>query len=319
MKLSKKLKWGILPFKLGIMVFLLWYVLKSVQFDEALEMFYKLPAAAFILSISSQWIVQFAQAFRWRFISNDNQLPYKNYLAYVLLSYPVGMISPSKLVSDTVLAYFLGRKHKLAHKTTSSFLTGKVVGLFILLCFIAVSLPEHLWLIDRVIALLKTFHLKWVYGVIGAALIIGIVFTIYKYQVIIREKTRELFSVFSNIKNLLIIFGYSAVIQIAPILVTYIIFRFLDLPLTFINVLFVIPLVLLISLIPLSPGQIGVRESLIIYFFTLFPGVTKEPLLAIFGFAYLIYVIMIISDLLIAFAILGKWKNPAGILKKRTE
>ena len=94
-------------------------------------------------------------------------------------------------------------------------------------------------------------------------------------------------------------------VQLVQIAAHWIGYQALGAPIAYSDLLFFLPLITLLAMVPISLGGMGVREGLGIFFFTLLPGVGREAVLAEAGFRYLLMAVMAVVNIAVAGVVLG--------------
>jgi uncharacterized membrane protein YbhN (UPF0104 family) len=298
------LKWLFLVIKLIVVSLALWYIFRDLDFKKVKLSFKQVAWYVFGLGVIIQYIILLAQSLRWKLMIRESAVRWWECFAYVAVSYSLGPFSPSKIASDSLVAWFMGRKRHLALKSVSSLLMGRMVGMLILAVFLIVSLPGHLWMVNSIMRLLRTMNALWLFGIAG---VLGIMLLVsLKFKFNLKDKAMYLLNMLGNPVQFAWIVFFSSLIQGGYILMPYGLFHFMDIPVSFINVLFLIPLLAILTYLPVVPSVIGIREGLYIFFFTLLPGVDKEAILACFGVGYVVFAVTSVFNIALVLLILGK-------------
>ncbi len=281
---------------------LLFYILSDIEWAIIGQTFSKLPIQAYLVVALLQALVQFCQATRWKLLASAPDTPFKDYVGFVSLGYFFNLIAPSILVSDGANAYLLGKRRQMMAKSFSGILTGRIFGMLALMLFICVTLPMNLDVLKKV---QWTFDTKkfWLM-LIGMSLLAAAALGVQKYKDKISPLIDEFKSNLKSPKRLLQVFGLSITIQFGLIFMGYIGFRYMEIPVSLANIYFLAPFITIISLLPVTPGQIGFREGILIFFYTLLPNVSKEMILANIGFGYVTFVIFGAINCIIAWLLL---------------
>jgi uncharacterized membrane protein YbhN (UPF0104 family) len=299
-----RLKRLLLPLKLAVVVLVFWYIFRDVDIGKIKSSLGKLPWYVFCLAFLIQYVILASQSLRWKLMINDNAIRLRECFSYTAVSYSLGLLSPSKIASDSLVAYFMGRKKQMALKSVSSLLMGRIMGILVLLVAMLVAFPAHLWMFNDIIRIARTMNHFWL--LLAVVVACAIVLMSLRYKKSLMEKFHFLVALFGNPSKFAMIGFYSFIAQSGYVITPYILFQFMDIPVSFINVLFLIPLLSILTYLPVTPAVIGIREGLYIFFFTLLPGVTKEEILACFGFGYTIFFIVSITNVPLIFFLLGK-------------
>lgn len=283
---------------LGVIVWIFW----DLDFSAIAQTLRKFPPWIFALAVSLQILMQMCQALRWKILTGTNSGPYRDYLSFVSLGYVLALVSPSALLSDSANAWLLGKRNHVVLRSFSAMVTGRLLGMAAMSLFFLFALRSHLWVFGKV-----PWEPKHSWGIIVLALIpmtLGAWWGWKRYGSILRERWRgvpeQILSVFRDPRALFLGFVLSVCVQGLQMILSWMGYHAMEVPIPLVSMFFFAPLITLIGLLPISIGQVGVREGLSIFFFMLLPGVTKEQLVAGFGYTYALFAVMGLLNLLFA-------------------
>lgn len=286
------------------------WVLHGLDFPAIGATLRKLPLWVFGAAVLAQIAMQALQARRWKTLMGRDDIPYKDYLGFVSLGYALTLISPSSLLADSANALLLGRRSQAAALSVSAMAAARVLGMIAMLGYFLASMPGHGWVLSlvtwnpRVSALLVIAALAGIIVMVWVAKVFRPPW-LEKWRGRIRAAWTQFRFVFSRPSSLFAGLALSFGIQALQFLITWLGFWAMEIPVGIRDVLFFVPLITFITLIP-GVGQIGIREGVALFMYTLIPGVSKEQVLASFGYGYALYVLMGLLNLLLATWIL-RW------------
>lgn len=288
--------------KLTVLTALLLYIFRGIDLQLIKRSFLRIPLYTFIAAMGIQLLIQLVQALRWRLLSLGGRVAYGEYFVFTCIGNAMNLISPGALFSDTLNAYFLGKRNEILSQSITSILVGRLLGVSALIAFAGVFfLPNLPYLANLSLPTPNFSRGIWAGLVLlGAALGIAILLkrrlgrSLAHLRILLR-RPRVLASAL----------GLSFLIQFGTMSIGYIGYVAMNVPISVGNILFFGSFITILGLLPVSFGQIGVREGLNIFFFTLIPGVEKEHILANAAYGYTIAVSMSIFNILVAWKLMG--------------
>lgn len=306
-RIPRWLNWGL---RLLVLAALLAYILHGLDFGKVGETLRKLPAWAVGVGLACLAFGQLLQAARWKVLMRDPAVRYRDCLAFISVGAVLNLVSPSGVLSDGTISYWMGKRNQAVLKSMSTLLASRLIGVGSMAILLAIALPGHLWVFEKLAfgwAPAKALYL-------GLALLslAAVAFLARKQKERILRLLNQALPALRSPRHLALAVALSLGIQLAQFSMMAVGYRVLGIPIGFLDILFFAPIMTFIGMIPMSIGGIGVRESLSIFFFTLLPGVGKEQLLAHAGYGYILMVAMAGANLLLALAVLGKPGSIAG-------
>ncbi len=263
-----------LIFKLSVSAILIYVLTSKIGSRAIIENIKASNPLVFLLAVFLYILASFLSSLRWKLLIPQSLKTKKLFSLYMIGSF-FNICMPGIVGGDAVKAYYLNNELKvvkdeksdeLPHSTIAiaSVFMDRYVGLFSLMIIGLVALPFALkYLPDQ--------RLKWflpvifVFLVSGSAIFLkfriggGIKFlsTIYDY-----------FRLYINKKDVLLkAFFYSVIIQIMGIFSVYSLSQGLSINISFLSLFIFIPIISLISTIPVSISGIGVREGVFAFLF----------------------------------------------------
>lgn len=274
-----------------ILAVILYFIFRNLQFRLLLESMQRIPVLAFVFALCVQAATQTLQAWRWKLLANDHSIPFREYLAFTCLGGTFSIISPATVLSDSVNAYLLGRRHQLIARSFISVFLGRVLGILSLGIFFLATLPSHAWIFHelRLTARPRVAALAAAGAIAALAVAAFLLFRRHRQRIL--SHLPEAIRIASDLPRLALGFAQSMAIQILGLFVGYLGFHFMQVPVTFGDVIFFGSIVTVLGLVPLTIGQVGVREGLNVLFYSVLPGVRKEHVLANIGYSYTLLVL----------------------------
>jgi glycosyltransferase 2 family protein len=292
--------------RLAVLAGFLAYILHGLDFSRVGETLRKLPASAVLAGLALLWCGQFLQALRWKTLLRDPSVRLLDCLAFICLGSSLNLVSPSGLLSDGTIAYWMGRRNQAVLKSMSTLLASRFIGVASMLILFAIALPGHTWVFRKLA--LGWAPGKAVFPLLALVSLAVIAFLARNQKARILALVHQALPALRSPRHLLLAVVLSVGIQLTQFGMQAVGYHVLEIPVGFLDILFFAPVMTFLGMIPMSIGGIGVREGLSIFFFTLLPGVGKEQLLAHAGYGYILMLGMALVNLLFAFWVLGKPK-----------
>ncbi|MEE2688227.1 MAG: lysylphosphatidylglycerol synthase transmembrane domain-containing protein [Pseudomonadota bacterium] len=282
--------------KAAVTVGLIWFVLRGQDLSalgERLADISPLKVGAAIALLAGQNVIA---AQRWIVIMRlfGQALPYRVALRFFFEGLFFNQALPSTVGGDGVRMYRAVKAGLPVAAGVKGVLLDRIAGLFGLLAIVALTQP---WLYARVddISARSAFAVIIVAGVIGVSLLIlcrrlpadWVKWRVIRGLIGLSDGVVELFR---RADVALPVFGISVVGHLMMVLAIFILARDLNLAITFVDCLVLIPGVMLLSAVPISIAGWGVREAVMVAAMGLL-GVTTDgstSLSLIYGFSMVI-------------------------------
>jgi uncharacterized membrane protein YbhN (UPF0104 family) len=287
-----------------VFLVLAFLILRNADLGRVAAHLQRIPAATYLLAFAALVTSVAIQALRWKLLLEDPDIPYWECYAFVGIGSSLAMASPSSLLADGAVGYWLGKRQHGVLRALSSLLAARVFGGVAAVLLFFAALPSHLW-VFRELRLESASRQAMAAAILAVVLVAGAVFArLY------RDKFAQLLDralpILRKPRALAIALSLSLAVQLVQISVHWLAFRAIGAPIAFVDLLFFLPLIAMLGILPISLGGMGVREGLAIVFFTLLPGVGKEMVLAEAGFRYLLMASMAAVNLGVAGVILRR-------------
>lgn len=240
-----------------------------------------LNPGAFFVAVGLYIIASYLSTIRWKLL-----VPYQSKTSRLFSIYMIGSFfntyMPGIVGGDAVKAYYLNRELHATGNTPiaqgqeeitpspvvaiASVFMDRYVGLSALLALGILAFPFGIGYLERASV---QWPVIWLVPA-AAAVFIASSFLIFKFRV--GERLRFLFKTYQYLqfyrsrKNILArCFIYSLVVQLLTILSVYVLAKGISLDTSFLSLLVFMPIIILVSVLPLSISGIGLREGAFIF------------------------------------------------------
>ncbi|OGW40145.1 MAG: hypothetical protein A2X58_07280 [Nitrospirae bacterium GWC2_56_14] len=289
MKLSKK-QIAFLLFKISVSGILLTIIFKKAGLEQVLTHFQSMNLWLFGLSPLLYVLLMFVSAHRWALLL-DEPYPIKKIFSLSMIGSFFNNLLPGSVGGDAVKAYYLYQDTRKGGSTIGSVFMDRYIGLSALLALGLISgiaaFPE-LKTIGMHLAIPALFCLFIAGSLLFFRLRIGRRFSavsdFYDYfHRLIRNRTK-----------LMKAFGLSLIVQALSLLMIYLIARGIDQKLTFTALFVFVPIISLVTMLPISISGLGVRESAFVLLF----GLTGVPAEASMSISFLWFLSIVAASLI---------------------
>jgi len=290
----------IILLKLFVSLGLLAFVFTKIDLNSFANIFNNIKLFYLFLALLFTFAGFLLAAWKWKIalVAQDIHIGFWTLVGSYMVGLFFGNILPTSYGGDIIRVYDTAKLSKKKVKSFSSLLFDRLVGFFVLLLigFIAVLfVQEFIWLLPIIGIILLFFILLFLYSDYNIEKIKIFNYLLKKFDkknVIVRIK--ESISIYKKKPNLLkSILLISLFLQLNVILFNFFIVKGLGLMIP-LEILFVfVPLINVLTIIPISINGLGVREFSYVYLFGL-GGVTKFEALFI---ALTVFFIRVISSL----------------------
>jgi glycosyltransferase 2 family protein len=270
-------KIGVEILKILITIGLFYYLFKTrVPLNEVISNIKNLDIAYVIIIFVLFLLYYFIFSLRWNFLLKAQKIniPFSKSYLYILVSFFFNNFLPSGLGMDLVRSAYAGGKENF-EKALGTSIMERVLGMIGMMA----------------IGVLAVFSGKTEFARFSILYIGLILLTVLIYYLLISLKIewikkkllsiqffdlgnsiRKFYKAFKFYKNkkrtLLIGVGYSVLVQSVIIIINYFIARGLSNPIPVFALLTYIPIITVISLIPITINGLGLREAAYVYFFS---------------------------------------------------
>lgn len=286
-----------------VFLVLAFLILRSADLGRVGEHLGRIPPAAYALAFAAMLASLALQALRWKLLLKDPAIPYRECYAFIGVGSSLAMVSPSSLLADGAVGYWLGKRQQGVLRALSTLLAARVLGAFAGVVLLLAALPSHLW-VFRELQLEGASGRAWVVAILALVLAAGAALA-WRYRDKLSQLVDRALPIFKDPLSMAVAMALSLGVQLVQIAAHWIAYRAIGAPIAYSDLLFFLPLITLLGMVPISLGGMGVREGLGIFFFTLLPGVGREAVLAEAGFRYLLMAVMAAVNIVVAGVVLG--------------
>ncbi len=272
--------------KAATSIFLLYFSLRWVNVSALASRLSRFEPAWIALALGLLTAQVALLAVRWRKIAAacGANLAFAPALQLSFIATFFNQVLPSTVGGDGARIWLLARKGAGWARATYSVLIDRIVGVFALALIVIACLPWTFELIHDPTA--RTVLLMIGFGAVAGAVIFVLIGTRFR-QLLDRWTLTQHLSAAARVAATLCgsfhsipIFAYSIAIHFVTIAAAWCCIKTIALPVSFPQVLFLMPPVLLVSTIPISIAGWGVRESSMIVAFA-FAGLAQSDGLAL--------------------------------------
>lgn len=264
--------------KIIITAVLFYYLFKTkVPVNEVIQNIKNINPLYFILSVVSFFIYYLIFSIRWNSMLKAQKIEIstlRSYL-YILVSFFFNNFVPSGLGMDVIRSAYAGGKENF-EKAFGASIMERILGMIGMMLIgiaaifslqvqfakLSIIYAGLILLIIILYYLLTSLKLSWLKEKMLSIKLLNLGDSIREfYRAFKIYKTKR--------KTLIIGIGYSVLVQLLIITINYFIAKGLSIPVPFFAFLAYIPVITVISLIPLTINGLGLREAAYVFFFSL--------------------------------------------------
>lgn len=284
-KIIKKI--AILILKLSVSATLFYILISKIGGNKLIENLSMVSPVAFIAAIGIYLIASYLSSLRWKLLIPKQMGKRKVFTMYMIGAF-FNTCMPGIVGGDAVKAYYLSKelkkdntsllnnKEQLKDKNHSqsqsnfaentvaiaSVFTDRYIGFSALLLISIIAFPFGF-------KYLEGTPVKWFMPLI-LVIFLSVSIAIFKFRIGERLKfllkAYEYFRLYRSRKHVLFkAFLYSLCVQISGFIAVYTLSQGLSLDISFLSILIFLPIIILISLIPVSISGIGLREGAFVF------------------------------------------------------
>ncbi|MCL4536413.1 MAG: flippase-like domain-containing protein [Nitrospirae bacterium] len=227
---------------------------------------------SFISAVGVYMLAAFFSSLRWKLLIPQSMKTKRLFSMYMIGSF-FNTCMPGTIGGDAVKAYYLSSELKKSQKSAVS---GREASIAVASVFMDRYVGFSAMLVISMIAFpfgfryLEGTPVKWFMPIVLAVFISGSI-VVFKFRFGERLrflfKVYEYFKIYSKKRDILFkAFLYSVFVQISGIFAVYMLSRGIALDIPFLSLLIFVPIIILISFIPVSISGIGLREGAFVIF-----------------------------------------------------
>lgn len=244
--------------RLTITALLIFYLLKKIEITHVLNTIVLINPLVFFLASSLYILSSYISTLRWKiFLPSEGLRVSKLFSLYLIGSF-FNNVLPGIIGGDVVKVFMIKEKTGFKLALASVFMeryTGFCALLcigFVFFCLFYAELPRQM--------------LIWTVPISFAGFIVGSISILLLRKIKFFKELSDYVLSFSK-KQIIQAFIFSIFVQFIVIISVYIFFLGLHLPISFFELAIFMPIIILISMLPISVSGVGIREWCFILFF----------------------------------------------------
>ena len=303
MNFTKKNK--VFCLRLIFSLILIYIIIRNVNINEAGDLLASINYYYFSVALFLVVVERVILAYKWNILlaTKNMHLPFMKILKIYYLSSFIGTFLPSSVTGDVFRIYSLYKCTSNRVESLTSVFAEKITALLssliivisnvIFLCYISHMINKEailhsILLLAVILAIFSVVALK-------KSIMTSIIDKFKFISVKLEKKIREVYNVFFEYTMykmaLFYVLMLSFVFQLIRILGIYLVSLSLDQHTNIIYFLIFIPIIIFLTMLPISIGGIGIREGGFVYFFSQAGMSTTDA----FTLSILVYVLIMIS------------------------
>jgi hypothetical protein len=234
------------------------YLFKKIEIAQVLNVIVLINPLVFLFASLLYILSSYVSTLRWKIFLHDKDLKISTLFSLYLIGSFFNNVLPGIIGGDVVKILMIKEKTGIK-KAVSSVFMERYIGLFALLSISLIffilfynKLPKHIFL--------------WTVPVSIFGFFVGTVCLMLISKIKIFQKLRDYIFSYTK-KQTLKGFFYSLIVQFIVIISVYVIFYGFNISISFFELCVFLPIIILISMLPISVSGIGVREWCFILFF----------------------------------------------------
>ena len=265
-------------------------VFSRIDFSKAWTQFQYLSLPFIVFALLYYTGCQWLSCWRWQVVlrSSDHSVPISSLLSSYFAGMFLNIFLPGALGGDVYRVYRVAKETKDSEVAIVSVFLERFTGLAALSALALLGLPPAFKLVGRWDIIL--LFLTCVGTLVGAVLLISspqlliwaepwlekfhlsaVAARFAKIQILLRKFAQHR-------KALALSMGLSLLLQLAIVYYHYLVAQQLKIPISYLELLVFIPIIVVVTLLPISLGGLGLKEGLWVYLFSRI-GLTAEQAL----------------------------------------
>ncbi|MGC9045575.1 MAG: lysylphosphatidylglycerol synthase transmembrane domain-containing protein [Thermodesulfovibrio sp.] len=244
--------------RFAVTVLLILYLFKKIDITHVLNTLFLINPLIFLSASFLYILSSYISTLRWKIFLPQQHLKISELFSLYLIGSFFNNVLPGIIGGDLIKIFMIKEKAGLKKALASVFME-RYTGLFALLligfaffCLFYKNLPQH--------------RLMWSVPLSFLSFILASLFLLLLGKIKFFKEFHDYVLSFTRKQILQAIF-YSFLVQFTIIVSVYVIFLGIDISVSFIEVCIFLPIIILISMLPISVSGIGVREWCFIIFF----------------------------------------------------
>lgn len=302
--------------KLLITCLLVTIILFSVNIDEFISILKKTHLYLFLFASSLSVPGILISTFKWKILLNAHGIRHIPF-PYLWGLYHIGMFFsnflPTEVGGDIVRSYVVGKRSGKKTEAFAAVIMERLTGLIAIVVIAFLGCTLNFTLLNK-LDLLQPFLI-----IITASGLLLILFVNYRWLAnalrryfsinmlnVVSRKIDVLYDAITFYKRkrpvLCVAMIISLIFQMLTIMYVYILLASLELSISFLHLILIVPLITILGLVPITINSIGLREGAFIYLFFQFGLSTSESLALSINYRLGILIFSLIGGLIYTFS-----------------
>ena len=280
------------------------FLLTRVDVQKVPELLASTRLHFFLFALALAVVERMIFAFKWNALlaTKGLNIPFLRILKIYYASNFVGNFLPSSIGVDVFRAYSLNRQNANLSESISSVLVDKVLSSIAALMLPLAGVLLYFNVLAEQDVLVVTVATIAAFGillgiVVSRTIIQSILNRLKNVNRALVGRVQDVYDAFSGYlaykRVLIYVFGLSFGIQVVRALLIYMLGASLDLDISIVIYFTFVPIITLLTMLPIAVGGIGIREGAYVYFFSQ-AGVPTSDAFALSLLAYVLVMISII-------------------------
>ncbi len=279
-----------LAFSLGLVLWLL----TRIELKGIVSALKHLDLRVWLLAFVLYILAQIISSVRWWMLARSLNFPGKlvTYIGYYFVGMFFNLFLPTSVGGDVLKVFFLSKDVRRRLAATYSVIADRLFGLFALLVIGFLAVIIHPNMLPKFLVNILLFG-----GILSiSVLLFAPVFTklIIKCFPRFTDKLSMLVIYWKNWKNLFLIVLLSVLLQLLGMIAVILLSRSIGIDINWYYYLAIMPLIVILTLLPISFNGIGIREGGFIYFL----GLKHIPSDMAFTLSLLFFSVQIVASLI---------------------
>lgn len=266
---------------------LLFLVVQNVELEEIVKVFYKVDFTIALFALTLHFLRIHIMGIRWKILLGKSINASTLKLTQIILAGQFfAFLIPSLIGVDATRGFYLNQENPNQFPAIlNSMIAEKIISLASLFMIFIISIPFGVGILD-----VQIFNYVIAFGGILILLMLFFLFLVKKnmIQYLPKNKIRALLApyseslkeYFSKPKGLPLALIYSIIAQFIGILIVFLVAKSLNEHYSIVYFIILVPVAWIVSMIPITPNGLGLREGAFIFLFASF-GMSKESTIAI--------------------------------------
>jgi len=276
--------------KAGVSIAILVYLFRKIDFIEVWKLFKHVNVEYLLIALVLYLIGQVICSYRWKLVASvmGFQNSFRQFFTYYFIGMFFNLFLPTAIGGDVGKCYYLSKGNKKILRAVVTVLADRGAGLIVLVIIAGISLT-------MLNGITLPYSLPAVILMGNSLILAGLVVPVFagKYLSSLSEKVSLLLNYWKTPWPLIKAIAISAIFHTLIIIIHILIGLSLEMTIPWRFYLFVVPLVVTVSMLPVSLSGIGLREGAYVFFLAFVNVPETEALTFAFGW----FTILVMSSL----------------------